>query len=485
MAVRDTTKSRECELQGIAMGTDPESVAVAEDVDLVVELVGGASMLQPVTAALRRGVPVVTANKTLLAMHGAELARAAAEAKTTIRGEASAGGGIPVLQALDHGLRTENFQLLVAILNGTTNFILSTMERDGRDFAEALTAARPGFRRGRPHAGPLRPGHRAEARHPGSARLPHGRAAGIHSHRGDHRMELEDLRQADRFGYTVKLLGIALRHPEASTSAFTRRSSPSATFSPPCGTSSTGSTSAGGHRLDALLWKRSGRVSHRAGVLGRAGHGAELTSGAKLLGSPLPGDPERRLSLDRVRTKYYVRLTVEDRPGVLAQVTAALGSSNVSVAQIFQAEGVRGKPRSRSSPSDARPGRAPGGEGDRRAAVHATDAPRREDLRRMSATAWRGVVREFRDILPEIPEEAIVTLLEGGTPLVPTPGLARRLGPDVELFVKIEGQNPTGSFKDRGMTVAVSRAKARGAKISCARRREHVGVRRRTRRARG
>jgi len=83
----------------------------------------------------------------------------------------------------------------------------------------------------------------------------------------------------------------------------------------------------------------------------------------------------------------------------------------------------------------------------------------------MSATAWRGVVREFRAILPEIPEEAIVTLLEGGTPLVPTPGLARRLGPDVELFVKIEGQNPTGSFKDRGMTVAVSRAKARGAKI--------------------
>ena len=76
---------------------------------------------------------------------------------------------------------------------------------------------------------------------------------------------------------------------------------------------------------------------------------------------------------------------------------------------------------------------------------------------------WRGVVREFRHILPEIPEEAVVTLLEGGTPLVPAPGLARRVGGDVELFVKIEGQNPTGSFKDRGMTVAVSRAKAKGA----------------------
>jgi threonine synthase len=85
------------------------------------------------------------------------------------------------------------------------------------------------------------------------------------------------------------------------------------------------------------------------------------------------------------------------------------------------------------------------------------------------ANAWRGVVREFRSLLPEIPEDAVVTLLEGGTPLVSAPGLARRLGGDIELFVKIEGQNPTGSFKDRGMTVAVSRAKAKGAKaVLCA-----------------
>ena len=80
-------------------------------------------------------------------------------------------------------------------------------------------------------------------------------------------------------------------------------------------------------------------------------------------------------------------------------------------------------------------------------------------------TPWRGVVREFRDILPEIPEDAVVTLLEGGTPLVAAPGLSRRLGGGVTLHVKIEGQNPTGSFKDRGMTVAVSRAKARGSKV--------------------
>ncbi|MGE5179855.1 MAG: threonine synthase [Bacteroidota bacterium] len=82
---------------------------------------------------------------------------------------------------------------------------------------------------------------------------------------------------------------------------------------------------------------------------------------------------------------------------------------------------------------------------------------------------WRGVVREFRDILPPIPEEAVVTLLEGNTPLVPVPRLAAKIAPGLELYVKIEGQNPTGSFKDRGMTVAVSRAVAAGARaVLCA-----------------
>jgi threonine synthase len=79
------------------------------------------------------------------------------------------------------------------------------------------------------------------------------------------------------------------------------------------------------------------------------------------------------------------------------------------------------------------------------------------------------VIREFRDRLPEVPESAIVTLLEGNTPLVPTPALARRIAPGVDLHLKVEGLNPTGSFKDRGMTVAVSRALARGARaVICA-----------------
>lgn len=80
-------------------------------------------------------------------------------------------------------------------------------------------------------------------------------------------------------------------------------------------------------------------------------------------------------------------------------------------------------------------------------------------------SAWRGVIREFRDILPPVPEEAVVTLLEGNTPLVHAPALGKRMAPGLELHLKVEGLNPSGSFKDRGMTLAVSRALAAGAKV--------------------
>jgi len=80
-------------------------------------------------------------------------------------------------------------------------------------------------------------------------------------------------------------------------------------------------------------------------------------------------------------------------------------------------------------------------------------------------SAWRGVILEYRDILPSIPDHAVVTLLEGNTPLVPAPSLSKRIAPGLDLYLKVEGANPTGSFKDRGMTVAVSRALAAGARV--------------------
>jgi homoserine dehydrogenase len=346
IALRDPGKPRECDLSGMHVGTDPLAVASAGDVDLLVELVGGESMLEPVKAALGRGIPVVTANKHLLALHGEELERLAAESKTTIRYEASAGGGIPVLQALDHGLRTENFQLLVAILNGTTNFILSTMERDGRDFAEALEAARAlGFAEADPTldlsgadtaqklAILVRRAFRMDV---ALASIPTEGIIG---------MELEDLRQAERFGYTVKLLGIALRHAEGLDLRVHPAFIPKRYLLAAVRDEFNGIYLRGEATGSMLFYGKGAGASPTAqAVLGDVVVTArESVSGVKFLGLPPRRDPERRVPLDAVRTKYYLRLIVEDRPGVLAQVAASLGNANVSVAQMFQAEGVRGE----------------------------------------------------------------------------------------------------------------------------------------------
>jgi len=346
VAVRDPGKRRECELSGIHVGTDAMAVAEASDVDLLVELAGGEAMLEPVRAALRRGIPVVTANKHILALHGEELERLAGESKTTIRCEASAGGGIPVLQALDHGLRTENFQLLVAILNGTTNFILSTMARDGRDFAEALAAAQTlGFAEADPTldlSGQdtaqklsilVRRAFRMDV---AFSSIPTEGIIG---------MELEDLRQADRFGYTVKLLGIALRHPEGLDVRVHPAFIPKRYLLAAVRDEFNGIYLRGEATGSMLFYgKGAGANPTAQAVLGDVVVTArECVSGVKLLGTPPMRDPEQRLPLDQVRTKYYLRLLVEDRPGVLAQVAANLGATNVSVAQMFQAEGVRGE----------------------------------------------------------------------------------------------------------------------------------------------
>ena len=346
VAVRDPAKRRDCDLSGIQVATDPLAVANAEDVDLLIELIGGESMLEPVRAALRRGIPVVTANKHLLAVHGEELERLAADSKSTIRSEASAGGGIPVLQALEHGLRTERFQFLVAILNGTTNYILSTMERDGRDFAEALQAAQSlGFAEADPTldlsgadtaqklAILVRRAFRMDVAH-GS--IPTEGIIG---------MELEDLRQADRFGYTVKLLGIALR----SSGGLDLRVHPA--FIPKryllaAVRDEFNGIYLRGEATGSMLFygKGAGALPTAQAVLGDVIVAArEFVAGVKFPGGVGKSESEKRLPLDAVRTKYYLRLIVEDRPGVLAQVAACLGGANVSVAQMFQAEGIRGE----------------------------------------------------------------------------------------------------------------------------------------------
>jgi homoserine dehydrogenase len=366
LAVAHPEKRRDVDLAGIAMAPDALSVAEAQDVDLLVELMGGAERaLPPVERALERGIPVVTANKHLISIHGERLESLAARAGTTLRYEASVGGVIPVLQSLDHGLRTERFQLLVGILNGTTNYILSTMEREGRDFAEALDAAgRLGFAEADPTLD-LSGADTAQkltilVRRAFRTPIEHGSVPtdGIVG------MELEDLRQADRFGYVAKLLGISIRTPAGLDVRVHPAFIPKRYLLASVRDEFNGVYIRGEASGSMLLYgKGAGALPTAQAVLGdliasarewiwrRAAEGAIETAGAR--NNPGPADDRRpfaetppalpRLSLDDVRTKYYLRFLVEDRPGVLAQIANRLGASSVSVAQMFQEPGVRGE----------------------------------------------------------------------------------------------------------------------------------------------
>lgn len=365
LAVRNPDKKRSVDLSGVTVGVDAMAVADADDVDVLVELMGGAeAAYPPVRRALERGRPVVTANKHLISIYGEELEALAASSGASLRYEGSVAGVIPILQSLEHGLRTERFTLLVGILNGTTNYILSTMEREGRDFAEALEAARElGFAEADPSLDlsgadtvqKLTVLSRLAFRVP----VPHGSipAEGIVG------MELEDLRQADRFGYVVKLLGIALRTP----AGLDFRVHPAFIPKRYLLASVRDEFNAVYLRGDAsgsmmLYGKGAGAMPTAQAVLGdvmavaresrlRAGHpAAPAAPAAEKPGAVAPrrrtasdSAEDERLSLDEIQTRYYLRLLVEDQTGVLAQVAHRLGASRVGIAQMFQAPGLRGE----------------------------------------------------------------------------------------------------------------------------------------------
>ena len=374
LAVRDPAKRRSVDLSGVNVGADPMAVARADDVDVLVELMGGAdAAYPPVRLALERGRSVVTANKHLISIHGDELEALAAASGAALRYEAAVAGVIPILQSLDHGLRTERFTLLVGILNGTTNYILSTMEREGRDFEEALTAARElGFAEADPTLD-LSGQDTAQkltilARRAFQASVPHESipTEGIVG------IELEDLRQADRFGYIVKLLGIGIRSAEGLDLRVHPAFIPKRYLLASVRDEFNGVYLRGEASGSMLLYgKGAGAMPTAQAVLGdvitvsrelllrgvtereAVGAAAGAGSGGDTPAWPRPNNSakkpsalppdDERLPLDEVRTKYYLRLTVEDQPGVLAQIAHRLGASRVSVAQMHQAPSVRGQ----------------------------------------------------------------------------------------------------------------------------------------------
>ena len=340
VSARDRTRDRGVSLAGLHWYDDPAALAGDPGVDVVVELIGGsdgpARVL--VEAALARGKPVVTANKALLAVHGAALAEAAEGAGVALAYEAAVAGGIPVIKALREGLAGNRIGRVAGILNGTCNYILTVMRERGLEFAEVLADAQ---RLGYAEADPSFDVDGVDAAHKLAilAALAFGRSVdfGAVHVEGIRAVSQLDIAFAGELGYRIKLLGIA-RRTEGGIEARVH----------PCMVPGTSSLARVDGVYNAVVAEGDfvGRV-----VLEGRGAGAGPTASAVVAdlidvarGRTTPVWGASGGALERVPSvpisahhgAYYLRLMVVDRPGVIADVTAALRDAGVSLESMLQ-----------------------------------------------------------------------------------------------------------------------------------------------------
>src|ERR671938_1330896 len=217
VSARDRERRRDLDLDGLRWHADPRGLAEDPEVDLVCELIGGSegAALELTRAALCRGRSVVTANKAMLAHHGAELADLAEESGAVLAFEAAVAGGIPIVEALREGLAANRIERVVGILNGTCNYILTQMRETGRDFAIVLAEAQD---LGYAEADPSFDVDGVDAAHKLAllASLAFGgrpRFDAVHVE-GIRHVSAEDIAFAGELGFRIKLLGVARTTPQ-------------------------------------------------------------------------------------------------------------------------------------------------------------------------------------------------------------------------------------------------------------------------------
>ena len=340
VSARRKARKRDIDLSGVRWENDPMALATAPDVDVVVELIGGSGGVarRLVQAALRAGKHVVTANKALLAMHGAELADLAEKRDSILAFEAAVAGGIPIIKALREGLVGNRVSRLYGILNGTCNYILTTMRETGRDFDVVLAEAQAA---GYAEADPSFDVDGIDAAHKlavltGTAFGARVNFAGVHVE-GIRRVTAMDIELAAELGYRIKLLGLA-RETRYGIE----------------------------QRVHPCMVKLDTPIAHIEGVFnavvvegdfvgttmfqGRgAGQGptasavvADLVDVARGRNMPAFVVPAARLAdkkaspIARHVGAYYIRLMVQDRPGVIAAVSGALAKERISLESMLQ-----------------------------------------------------------------------------------------------------------------------------------------------------
>jgi len=361
IAVRNTKKARAVKIPAGLLTTDWHSVIADPAVNLVVELMGGTTTArQVVLAALKLGKPVVTANKALLSAHGEELFEAAQQHGTNLYYEASVAGGIPIIKVLREGLIGNRITRLFGIVNGTCNYILTRMKDEGADFAAVLAdAQRLGYAETPPDLDV--DGHDAAHKTGILASLAHGfwvNPKQIYTE-GIRGITRQDSEFAGKLGYTIRLLGCV------KTANGVRRRQSSADHRPSAIQVSVYPALVPNSHVLANVNGVFNAVYVRGDVVGDTlyyGRGAGQDATASAVLSDLadaaldlkcgtknripPFIPHERdgavLSMDDVVSRYYVRLTVEDRPGVFAKIAGILARADIGISSIIQPEGHDG-----------------------------------------------------------------------------------------------------------------------------------------------
>ena len=338
VAVRDTTRPRP--------GVDPSLLVdaparIVDDpsIDLVVETMGGVDETRAlVMGALRAGKPVVTANKELLALHGPELYAVAAECGVDLALEASVAAGIPLIRPLRESLIGEHITRVMGILNGTTNYILSQMTELGADYHDALgEAQRLGFAEADPTADVE--GHDAGSKVAIIATLAFGRAVTAPDVfvEGISRITAEDIANADRLGYVIKLLGVVDRYADGSVGARVHPTMVPSTHPLASVRDSFNAVFVEGSGVDQLMFYGRGAGGHptAAMMVGDTIDAARnLDAGCCLDFGELP--PATIRPIDAVESAYYVSLDARDEPGVLAAIAGVFGAQRVSIRSMEQ-----------------------------------------------------------------------------------------------------------------------------------------------------
>ncbi len=343
--VRAPDKGRVPELDRALLTTDPEALLGDPSIDVYVEVMGG---VDPARAYVERALStkrsVVTANKMLLAMHGPALVDRAIAEGVDLAFEGSVGGGIPVIRVLREALASDWVTRLEGIVNGTCNYVLSRMRGDGLSLDAAVREAQE---KGYAEADPSLDvdGHDAAHKLVVLAMLAFGarvEASKVPTE-GIRGIDPVDHRFAERFGFVIKHLAIGRDHPEGVElrvhPALVRRDTQLANVS-----GVLNGIALEGRALGPCLLSGRGAgdmataVSVVADVLDVArarlsGFAGTATRGIQIQARPL-------LPIESVRTRYYLRFQVHDRPGVLARLAGALGDASVSIEQMIQEGGA-------------------------------------------------------------------------------------------------------------------------------------------------